>query len=155
LRQRGRDYPARVRTVLADRNASLAQEHLLAMSAGLFGILGLLLSAVGLYGVLNFAVASRRQELGLRMALGAPRSRVVSLVVRRAIGLMGIGITIGIPVTYVGVRAVRALTPDVGAFEPVPLAIVALSMTAVGALASWLPAWRAMRVTPLEALRGR
>jgi predicted permease len=155
LQQRGREYPARIRTILADRDASLAQEHLLASTAAIFAGLGLLVAAIGLYGVLNFLVASRREELGLRMALGAPRAHVVGLVVGRAIRLMSLGVMLGSPLAYVGTRIVRALVPDVSSFELVPLLIVVASLAGAGVLASWVPAWRAARVDPLEALRGR
>jgi predicted permease len=155
LQRRGREYPARIRTVLADRNASLAQEHLLASTAGTFGILGLVLATIGLYGVLNFAVASRREELGLRMALGATRASVVGLVVGRAARLMGLGMALGLPLAFIGVSTVGVLVPEVGTFELAPLLLIVSSMTLAGLLASWVPAWRAAHVTPLEALRGR
>jgi predicted permease len=154
LQQLGREYPTRIRTLRAERDASLSQEQLLASIAAAFAVLGLTLASVGLYGVLNFTVASRREELGLRMALGAERAHVVGLVVRRALTLMGVGVALGLPLAWAGARAARTLFPEVGSFDLVPLVVVIACLVGAGALASWLPARRAALVTPLEALRG-
>jgi predicted permease len=154
LQALGREYPSRVRSLRDERDAALAQEQLLAFTAAAFAVLGLLLAAVGLYGVLNFMVASRREELGLRLALGADPTHVMGLVLRRALRLMGTGVAIGMPLAWAGVRTSRAVLTDSASFDLVSVAVVVACLGFVAVVASALPARRAASMTPLDALRG-
>ncbi len=113
----------------------------------------LLLSLVGLYGVLAFAVAQRRHEFGIRMAVGAARGDVLRMVLRQAVGLVLGGLFMGVPVALLGTRALRGLLFGIGAGDAASFAVAGLSLLLVGLLASWLPARRATRVDPMIALR--
>jgi putative ABC transport system permease protein len=149
----GRWYPIRLRSLSEDRDAALSQERLLAWVSSAFGLLGLTLAAVGLYGLLALSVARRTGEIGIRMALGADRSRVVWMIVRDALVLIAAGIALGLPIAWTAASAARALLPGIGS---IPLATIAFAVTVLvvaGALAAWLPARRASAVTPLVALR--
>jgi putative ABC transport system permease protein len=120
---------------------------------GLFAALALLLSAVGLYGVVAFAVRQRTQEFGIRMALGARSGNVVLLVLRQGLRLAGVGVVIGIPAAIAGSKLLTGLLYGVKATDPAILASVALLVTVVALAACWIPAWRATQVAPTEALR--
>jgi putative ABC transport system permease protein len=134
-------------------NASMTQERLVAMLAGFFGVLGLLLAAVGLYGVTSYAVTSRRAEIGIRMALGASAKGVVAMVLRRVAWLVGLGIVIGACLSAWAATFVRTLLYGLDARDPMTFAGAAALLMAVAALAAWLPARRASRIDPMRVLR--
>jgi putative ABC transport system permease protein len=134
-------------------NASMTQERLVAMLAGFFGVLGLLLAAVGLYGVTSYAVTSRRAEIGIRMALGASAKGVVAMVLRRVAWLVGLGIVIGACLSAWAATFVRTLLYGLDARDPMTFAGAAVLLMAVAALAAWLPARRASRIDPMRVLR--
>jgi ABC-type antimicrobial peptide transport system permease subunit len=139
---------------LADQiDASLAQERMVASLSGFFGVLALLLAGLGLYGVTSYAVTRQRTEIGIRLALGAPGSRVVGLVLSRVTRLVGLGITVGIAVSLWLATLVASLLYGVEPRDPMTLVGAALTLAAVGASAGWLPAYRASRIDPLEVLR--
>jgi ABC-type antimicrobial peptide transport system permease subunit len=118
-----------------------------------FGVMALVLAAAGLYGVMTYAVNRRFAEIGLRMALGAEQSDVVRLVVRDALTLVALGVIAGIPLTFGATRLLAHQLHGVSTADPATLA-VALGVLTVSALtAAWLPARRASRVLPIEALR--
>ncbi len=133
---------------------SVSNRRLNLMLIGAFGILALTLTAVGLYGVMAFAVTQRRREIGVRIAMGATRSTVLSLVIGQAVRLVGLGIAVGIGVSLVMAGSLSQLLFDVDPRDlSIYLAVPAtLMLTAV--LASYLPARRAMRIDPVIALRG-
>jgi ABC-type antimicrobial peptide transport system permease subunit len=118
-----------------------------------FALAALLLAAIGLYGVLSFAVAARTRETGIRMALGAERATVQRLVIGEGLTLAAVGVVIGLAGALAGARVLRAFLFDLTPSDPVTYAdiIVVLGVTAV--LASWVPARRASRVDPVIALR--
>jgi ABC-type antimicrobial peptide transport system permease subunit len=120
----------------------------------LFGILAALLASVGLYGVIAFAVSQRSRELGIRMALGAPAARVVRMVVTEGMALAGTGCALGLAVSLLATRAIRGALYGVSPADPVAFGAVALLLAAVTGLASYVPARRAARVDPVDALRG-
>ncbi|MGH9160896.1 MAG: FtsX-like permease family protein [Vicinamibacteraceae bacterium] len=153
LHEMGREYAYRVRTLTEDRDASLAQERLLASLSIAFGWVGLTLAAIGLYGLLNFSVTRRTGEIGLRMALGAERAHIFRLVIREALVLIVTGVAIGLPITLAGAHAVRTLLHGVDPFGLTLLASSIAVLIVVGALATWIPARRAAAVAPSEALR--
>jgi putative ABC transport system permease protein len=134
-------------------DAALVQERIMAMLSGSFGALALLLSALGLYGVTAYAVNRRRMEIGIRMAVGAAPARVVRLVLARVAILLGIGVLIGAGASVWASTFVAALLFGLEPRDPVTLAASAAVLAAVGALAGWLPAYRASRIDPAEVLR--
>jgi ABC-type antimicrobial peptide transport system permease subunit len=113
----------------------------------------LLLASIGIYGVLSYAVARRTSEVGLRMALGAPRSNVMWLVMRDVMVLVGIGLAVGVPAALASERLISNLLYGLPAVDPVSLAAAMLTLTVVAGLAAYLPARRASLVDPTTALR--
>jgi ABC-type antimicrobial peptide transport system permease subunit len=139
---------------LADQvDDSLAQDRLMAMASGFFGTLSLLLAGLGLYGVTAYAVARRRMEIGIRMALGADPAGVVRLVLSRVSVLVGLGVVVGAGLSWWASTFVATLFYDVKPRDPVTLVGAVGMLAAVGAFAGWLPAWRASRIDPAEVLR--
>lgn len=125
-------------------------------AASLLSVLGgisLLLASIGLYGVMAYTVSQRTPEIGIRMALGAQRSHVLGLVVGQAMLLAGTGILAGTALALAAARLAAQMLFKVSAHDPITFAGVALFLCGVALLASSLPAWRAMKVDPLEALR--
>jgi predicted permease len=142
-----------VRTMNQQIDNDILVDRLIATLSSFFGILALLLAAVGLYGVISYGVTRRTREIGIRMALGAQRSSVLWLVMRRAAALVLIGGLIGIPAALFATRLVKALLYGIGAQDPVAVVLATLALVAVAALASFLPARRATKVDPMVALR--
>ena len=139
---------------LADQvRASLIQERLVAMLAGFFGALALILAALGLYGVTAYTVSRRKAELGIRMALGAPPARVLGLVMSRVLALVAVGVFAGAAMSAWASRFVASLLYGLEPRDPGTLAAAALVLTLVAALAAWLPARRASRIDPAITLR--
>jgi ABC-type antimicrobial peptide transport system permease subunit len=138
-------------------NAALVQQRLIAMLSSCFGGLALLLASVGLYGLMAFTVVQRRNEMGIRMALGAQRGDVVSLVVREAMLLVVIGIAIGVPaalgVARLASSQISGLLFGLEATDPFTFTAATLALASVAAFAAYLPARRASRVDPMLALR--
>jgi putative ABC transport system permease protein len=134
-------------------NASLAQERMVALLAGFFGALALLLAGLGFYGVTAYAVARRRTEIGIRMALGAQPAGVIRLVLSRVAILVGFGIVVGVITSMWASRFVSVLIFGIPPRDPMTLAAAAVVLAAVGASAGWLPAWRASRTDPAQVLR--
>jgi putative ABC transport system permease protein len=132
---------------------ALTQERLVATLAGFFGILGLLLAAVGLYGVTAYAVTSRRAEIGIRMALGASASGVVAMVLRRVAWLVALGILLGAGISVWAGKYITTLLYGLKPGDPATFAWAAAILMLVAALAAWLPARRASRIDPMQVLR--
>ena len=151
-----REEPAAVLTFVTLEEQvqdSLAQERMVATVAGFFGSLGLLLAAIGLYGVTSHAVTSRQAEIGIRMALGAPAQGVVRLVLRRIAGLVTLGILLGVGLAAWAASYVSTLLYGLEPRDPWTFAGAAALLAAVATLAAWLPARRAARIDPIQALR--
>ena len=115
--------------------------------------MALLLSAVGIYGVISYVVAQRRPEIGVRIALGAQLSQVSRLVVMQSMRLAAIGVVIGLAGALAVTRTMRSLLFEVSPTDPVVLVVVPLLLMAIAAVASFVPARRAANVDPVEALR--
>jgi putative ABC transport system permease protein len=139
---------------LQDRvDASLTQERLVALVTGFFGSLALLLAGLGLYGVTSYAVTRRRGEISIRMALGAEPTSVVRLVLVRVFALVALGVIIGTVVSWWSSQYIASLLYDLQPRDAVTLVSAAVALTAVGAIAGWLPAYRASRIDPAQVLR--
>jgi predicted permease len=139
--------------VSQDVERTLLRERLLARLAGFFGALAAALAAIGLYGLMSYAVANRTREIGIRMALGAPRGRVLRTELWSALRLVAIGIAIGIPAAVAAGYVIAAQLFGVTARDPVTLLAAAAPLALIAALAAYGPALRASRVDPMSALR--
>jgi len=128
-------------------------ERLIARLAMLFGVLALVLASVGLYGITSYAVARRTSEIGLRMALGADRGNVVRMVLRGAFLLVGLGLALGVVVALIAGRFVADQLYGVRAYDPLSISIAVLVLSLAAALAGFIPARRAARIEPMQALR--
>ena len=122
------------------------------MTAGL-GFLGLALALVGVYGVISYVASQRVHEIGVRMALGATRGKILTMVLRQGVILVGAGVVIGLALAFVAARAISNFLVGVSPSDPLTFGLVALFLTSVGLLASYIPARRAMKVEPLRALK--
>jgi len=129
------------------------QEEMIATLTSLFGVLGLVLAAVGLYGVLAYMVEQRTSEIGLRMALGADRGQVTKMVLHGAFRQIGIGLAIGIPAAIAAGRLMTTQLYGVKPWDPIMLAVAVLLLGFAALLASAIPARRAAGVEPMVALR--
>jgi predicted permease len=134
-------------------DATVTQERLIALMSGFFGALALLLAAVGLYGIVAHAVRARRAEIGVRMALGAPPTEIVGLVIGRVGVLIATGLAVGLAVGLWAARFVGPLLFQVEARDTATIAGAAAGLAAVGVLAAWVPARRAARLDPASVLR--
>jgi predicted permease len=120
---------------------------------GIFGALGLLLAAIGLYGVLAFTVSQRTREIGIHMALGARARDVLLMVIKQGMWLVLVGVVLGVAGAYAVTRTIRSLLFEVGTTDPLTFIAALLLLGLVGFIACYLPARRATKVDPLEALR--
>ena len=145
--------PVDVRPLSVQVEATIVQERMMAMLAGAFGVLALALACVGLYGLLAYTVAQRTREIGIRMALGAPRGRVLALVLEGGNRLVLTGIVIGLPVAWIALRWLESMLFGVKPGDPLTLAGSIAVLVLSSQLAAYLPARRASRVDPLVALR--
>ena len=132
---------------------TLQRERLMANLSGFFGILAGLLATMGLYGVISYMVTRRRNEIGIRMALGANRGRVLALIMREAGTLLAVGLAIGTGMSLACTRAAASLLFGLKPHDPITMMLAAISLAAVAITASYLPALRATRIHPTEALR--
>jgi alkylated DNA nucleotide flippase Atl1 len=142
-----------VRTMQEQVDLTFDQDRAVAGLAGLFGIVALLLAAVGLYGVTAYTVAQRTNEIGIRMALGADHTNVVQLVLRGAFQRVLVGLALGLPLAVAGGRLIAAQLYGVSFWDPLALMIAASSLTICALLAALIPASRAASISPMTALR--
>jgi predicted permease len=132
---------------------SLVRERLLAALSGFFGALAALLAAIGLYGVLAYRAVGRRNEIGIRVALGATRGQIVALVLKEAALLVAVGLAIGLACSVAAANWVASLLFGISARDPWRLGAAAIALAATAAIGSVLPARRAARLDPMAALR--
>ncbi|HEY3380116.1 MAG TPA: ABC transporter permease [Vicinamibacterales bacterium] len=135
------------------RDRSIARERLLAIFGGGLAGLALLLSCVGLFGLMAHSVTRRTGEIGLRMALGATRPDVVRSILREALLLAAAGAAVGLPLALALTRLVTSQLFGVKPGDPLSMALALVAVLATAAGAAWIPAWRAQRIEPIEALR--
>ena len=134
-------------------DASVVPERVMATLASFFGGLGAALAALGLYGLLAYTVTRRTNEIGIRIALGATASDISRMVLRGAVGLVCAGLLIGLPLAFVSRRAASSIVTDLPVESVWPLTAAAIAMLAIALVAAYVPARRAARVEPVEALR--
>jgi predicted permease len=132
---------------------SYAQQRMFAAMGGFFGVLAALLVATGLYGTHSFRVSRRTTEIGVRMALGATRGQVLAMVMRESFAILAAGLVAGLPLTYLALRPLKSMLYEMSPFDPVSFAIAIAAMVAVAGCAALLPARRAARLEPMQALR--
>ncbi|HET7371735.1 MAG TPA: FtsX-like permease family protein, partial [Gemmatimonadaceae bacterium] len=132
---------------------AVARPRLLTVLLGLFGTMGLILGALGIYGVLSYVVMQRTREIGVRMALGAKTRDVLAMFVGRGLRLAAVGVALGLVAALLLTRLMQGVLYGIAPTDPATFASVGVGLLAVAALASWLPARRAARVDPLVALR--
>jgi hypothetical protein len=135
------------------RRIPLFPSRALAVVTGAFGALVLILTAVGIYGTIGFAVAQRTHEIGVRMAFGARPRDIFRTIIGGGLGLTALGVALGVGVSLVATRLLRAMLFGVQNTDPLTYAAVVALLVAAGALAAWLPARRAASIDPLQALR--
>jgi predicted permease len=148
------DVPPRISTVEAVVSSSIANQRFTLLLIGVFGASALLLAALGVYGVIAYLVANRRQEIGVRIALGAQSGDVLRMVLREGVVLAVAGVVVGGAAAVALTRLIAGLLYGVSPLDPVSFPVVAAGLIAVALLASFLPARRAARINPLTALRG-
>jgi len=142
-----------LRTLRQQMEGGWAQERFFARLSGSFGLFALLLAAIGLYGVVAYGAARRTNEIGVRLALGAQRRDVTRLVMRESLVLVTLGIGIGLAIALAMTRLISNLLFGLTANDPLTMALATALLVAVAALAGYLPACRAAKVDPMEALR--
>jgi putative ABC transport system permease protein len=153
MRRHYPNAPIEVRPLSAQVQATLVRERMLAALASAFGILAMVLAAIGLYGLLAYRVTQRTKEIGIRMAVGARRAQVVALVLKGATVLVTAGIAVGAPAAWAASRWIEAMLFGVTASDPAAVGGAIGLLCLVALVAAYLPAWRASRVDPLPALR--
>jgi ABC-type antimicrobial peptide transport system permease subunit len=142
-----------IRTMQQQIELSFDQERAVASLAGLFGIVALLLAAVGLYGVTAYTVNQRTNEIGVRMALGADRVKVIRLVLRGAFKRVLVGLLLGLPLAVGAGRLISAQLYGVSSWDPLALGIAAGALAICSFFAAIIPASRAASISPMQALR--
>jgi predicted permease len=153
IEQLGHEFVLETQTLSEEKDIALSRERVIVRISVFFGSLALLLASLGLFGLMSYFVRGRTHEIGIRIALGAQRTDVGSMILRETLLLVLAGVAIGIPCALAATRVFASLLYGLSPRDPVTLAIVALTLLLVGAAAAWLPARRAMRVDPMVALR--
>jgi ABC-type antimicrobial peptide transport system permease subunit len=140
-------------TQQAQFDKSYEQQRMFAALGGFFGMLAALLVATGLYGTHSFRVNRRKKEIGIRMALGASRTRVLAMVMRESLWVLGLGLAVGIPLTLFAMRSLESMLYEISPFDPVAFGLAIAVLILVSACAALAPARRAASVEPMRALR--
>ena len=154
VQQADRDLPIiDIRTQQEQIDATMQQERIFAALTTGFGVLALALACVGIYGIMAYSVANRRNEIGIRMALGAQPGQVRGMILRESSWLAGVGVVVGVAAAMALTRLVKSMLYGVQPWDPATMAAGALLLLAVALAASWIPARRAASVQPMDALR--
>jgi len=148
-----RDVSIEFETLAGKVSSSIEREKLLAYLSGIFGALALVLAAIGLYGVMSYNVARRRNEIGIRMALGAEQSRVLRMVLGEVAVLIAFGLVVGFGAALTATRLIAIFLYGLQPNDPWTLGTAGVVLTGVALLAGYLPARRASKVDPMAALR--
>ncbi len=142
-----------VTTIQEQVSGLLTHDELISTLTGIFSLLALLLAAIGLYGVVSYNVVRRTNEIGIRFALGAPQPSVLWMILRESLLLLTIGVAIGLPLTLAATRFIKQQLFGLSSLDTATLATSIAIVSTMTLFASWLPAQRATRVDPMEALR--
>lgn len=142
-----------LRTVDAQLGQRLTVDRVIAELAAFFGGLALLMAAVGLYGLMSYSVSRRTGEIGLRMALGASEGGVLRMVIRETLWMVAAGIAVGLPCAVAAAKLIEGVLEDVSPADPVAMAVAVVAIAAAGVVAAYVPARRAARIDPIQALR--
>jgi putative ABC transport system permease protein len=154
IKQMDKDqYVAAIQPMTKLVTESVARRRFNAMLTGLFAVVALVLASIGIFGVLNYTVAQRTQEMGLRVALGAQTRDVLQLVLGQGVRLILLGLAVGLVVSLALTRVLAGMLFGVTPTDPVTFVVVSLLLAGVALLACYLPARRATKVDPLVALR--
>jgi predicted lysophospholipase L1 biosynthesis ABC-type transport system permease subunit len=141
-------------TTIKDQVSNLiSHDELISTLTGLFSLLALLLAAIGLYGVMSYNVARRTNEIGIRLALGAPASNVVQMILRESLFLLAIGTGLGLPLALLATKAIKQQLFGLDPIDPFTFAAAVSVVCGMTMMATWLPARRAAKVDPVVALR--
>jgi ABC-type antimicrobial peptide transport system permease subunit len=141
------------RVIQPNDSAAIDTQKLVSQLSSFFSLLALALSCIGLYGVIMYSVVRRTNEIGVRIALGAPRSGVLWMVLRESLLLLGIGIALGVPAMLAACQAVRAGLFGLGPWDATTLAAAVLIIAGVTVVVAYFPARRPTKVDPIVALR--
>jgi ABC-type antimicrobial peptide transport system permease subunit len=144
---------ANVRTMDDVVGATLSSPRFTGALLAVFAAVALVLSAIGIYGVLSYLVSRRTREIGIRLAVGAGRAQVLVMVLRSGLSLALAGLIAGLAIAAVLTRSMQTLLHGVSPTDPWTFGVVAVSLSLVATVASLVPAWRAMRVDPVVALK--
>ena len=139
-----------LRTSVLER---LTRERLMATLSGFYGVLAAVLAMAGIYGIISYMVIRRRNEIGVRIALGAGKANILGMILREALALLAIGLVAGTCLAAAAGSAARAMLFGLKPVDPLTLALAAGGMTIIGVAASALPATRAAGVDPMKVLR--
>ncbi len=131
----------------------MVQERTMAFLSGAFGALAILLTTIGLYGVISYIVAMRKSEIGIRMALGASRGDVVGIITRQTLWMLAAGIGFGLLFSFAATRGASSLLFGIQPNDALSMLVAALFLIAVGLAASYVPARRASRMDPSSTIR--
>ncbi len=142
-----------IRTMSAHLRGAFLMPRLAALMFGLAGGIGLLIASIGLYGIVSFAVARRTREIGIRMAIGAPRGQVLGMVLRQGVGLTFIGVVVGMVVAYPAMRFASSLLYGVAPSDPLTFVVVPVCLLGVAIFSSLVPAYRAAHLDPVSTLK--
>jgi predicted permease len=142
-----------IRTMQDRLYDSLARQRFSTAMLGSFAVFGLILAAIGIYGVISYLVTQGTHDIGVRVALGAQRANIIRMVLRQGAELVGIGIAVGLIGALALTRAMAGLLFGVNATDSLTFCGVVLILALVAVLATYIPAWRATKVNPIEALR--
>jgi putative ABC transport system permease protein len=142
-----------VRTMEQVLGESIARQNFNMLLLTIFGAIALLLAAIGIYGLMSYSVEQATHDIGVRLALGADRRDILSLIVGRGMRLAGIGLVVGVAAAVGAVRILARLLFGVRPLDPTTFAVVVVTLAAIALLACYLPARRAMGVDPIIALR--
>lgn len=149
----GHEYVAKTHMVVETIDRSILRERLFAILSAFFAGLALLLAGIGLYGLMAYSVTQRTREIGVRVALGAVRTDILSMILRETLGMTCIGLVLGLASALGALQFVANMLYGISTEDPLTLAAVSVVLAAVAGVAGWIPARRAMRVDPMVALR--
>jgi ABC-type antimicrobial peptide transport system permease subunit len=134
-------------------NQSIATQSLIARLTSFFGFIAVFLACIGIYGLLSYSVARRTSELGIRLALGAQSRMLLWLVLRESLLLLIIGLAIGIPIALSSTRILKSLLYELSPLDPAAITTAVAAVVVMTLAAVWLPARRATKINPMQALR--